>query len=106
MYRGNQRVAPSACTHSRSRTANRRSAPSFATINFTHLRLTLGSGTAVPCAVAERRQQVTGCTLVEANGLTETSPAACMNPMDLPAYTSLIGYSVLLTHACVKDDDG
>jgi long-chain acyl-CoA synthetase len=80
--------------------------PGFASIDFSHLRLTLGGGMAVQRAVAERWQQVTGCPLVEAYGLTETSPAACMNPMDVTAYTGSIGYPVPSTDACVKDDDG
>ncbi len=57
--------------------------PGFDKVDFSHLRLTLGGGMAVQRAVAERWKQVTGCTLVEAYGLTETSPAACINPMDI-----------------------
>ncbi|MDB6164696.1 MAG: fadD, partial [Xanthomonadaceae bacterium] len=80
--------------------------PGFDRIDFSHLRLTLGGGMAVQRAVAERWKQVTGCTLVEAYGLTETSPAACINPMDLPAYNGSIGLPVPSTDACIKDDDG
>jgi long-chain acyl-CoA synthetase len=79
--------------------------PGFDQIDFSHLRLTLGGGMAVQRAVAERWKQVTGCTLVEAYGLTETSPAACMNPMDLAEYNGAIGLPVPSTDACVKDDD-
>jgi long-chain acyl-CoA synthetase len=79
--------------------------PGFDKIDFSHLRLTLGGGMAVQRAVAERWKQVTGCTLVEAYGLTETSPAACMNPMDLAEYNGAIGLPVPSTDACVKDDD-
>jgi long-chain acyl-CoA synthetase len=79
--------------------------PGFDQINFSHLRMTLGGGMAVQRAVAERWKQVTGCTLVEAYGLTETSPAACMNPMDIQDYTGAIGLPVSSTEACVKDDD-
>jgi long-chain acyl-CoA synthetase len=61
---------------------------------------------AVQRAVAERWKQVTGCTLVEAYGLTETSPAACINPMDLPEYNGAIGLPIPSTDACLKDDDG
>jgi long-chain acyl-CoA synthetase len=56
--------------------------------------------------VAERWKQVTGCTLVEAYGLTETSPAACINPMDLAEYNGAIGLPIPSTDACVKDDAG
>ncbi len=56
--------------------------PGFDELDFSHLHLTLGGGMAVQRAVAERWKKVTGCTLVEAYGLTETSPAACINPLD------------------------
>jgi long-chain acyl-CoA synthetase len=81
-------------------------APGFDRLDFSHLRLTLGGGMAVQRAVAERWKQVTGCTLVEAYGLTETSPAACINPMDLAEYNGAIGLPIPSTDACVKDDAG
>ena len=80
--------------------------PGFEKIDFSHLRLTLGGGMAVQRAVAERWKKATGCTLVEAYGLTETSPAACMNPLDLPEYNGAIGLPIPSTDACVKDDEG
>jgi long-chain acyl-CoA synthetase len=42
-------------------------------------------------AVAERWKKITGCTLAEAYGLTETSPAVCINPLDLKEYNGSIG---------------
>jgi len=80
--------------------------PGFDQIDFSQLRLTLGGGMAVQRAVAERWKQVTGVTLVEAYGLTETSPAACINPMDLAEYNGSIGLPVPSTDACVKDESG
>ena len=80
--------------------------PGFAEIDFSPLHLTLGGGMAVQRAVAERWKQVTGVTLVEAYGLTETSPAACINPMNLADYNGAIGLPVPSTDACVKDEDG
>ncbi|GAB1596043.1 long-chain fatty acid--CoA ligase [Lysobacter claricitrinus] len=80
--------------------------PGFESIDFSGLHLTLGGGMAVQRSVAERWKQVTGCTLVEAYGLTETSPAACINPMDLKDYNGAIGLPIPSTDACLKDDDG
>ena len=80
--------------------------PGFDKVDFSSLRLTLGGGMAVQRAVAERWKQATGCTLIEAYGLTETSPAACINPMDLPAYNGSIGLPIPSTDACVKGEDG
>lgn len=49
---------------------------------------------AVQRAVAERWKKVTGVTLVEAYGLTETSPAACINPLTLTEYNGSIGLPI------------
>jgi long-chain acyl-CoA synthetase len=80
--------------------------PGFDEVDFSHMHLSLGGGMAVQRAVAERWKKVTGITLVEAYGLTETSPAACMNPMDLADYNGAIGLPIPSTEACVKDDAG
>ena len=80
--------------------------PGFDEVDFSALHLTLGGGMAVQRAVADRWKQVTGVTLIEAYGLTETSPAACINPMDLEAYNGSIGLPVPSTEACVKGEDG
>ena len=80
--------------------------PGFDKLDFSRLHLTLGGGMAVQRAVAERWKSVTGVTLVEAYGLTETSPAACINPLDLAEYNGAIGLPVPSTDACVKDENG
>ncbi|MDL5366925.1 long-chain fatty acid--CoA ligase [Xanthomonas sp. NCPPB 2654] len=80
--------------------------PGFDKVDFSALKFTLGGGMAVQRAVAERWKQVTGVTLVEAYGLTETSPAACINPLTLQEYNGAIGLPIPSTDACVKDDQG
>ena len=80
--------------------------PGFDQLDFSKLHLTMGGGMAVQRAVAERWKKTTGCTLIEAYGLTETSPAACVNPLDLPEYNGSIGMPVSSTDVCLKDDDG
>lgn len=80
--------------------------PGFEQVDFSALKFTLGGGMAVQRAVAERWKQVTGVTLVEAYGLTETSPAACINPLTLKEYNGAIGLPIPSTDACVKDDQG
>ncbi|TDK23401.1 long-chain fatty acid--CoA ligase [Luteimonas aestuarii] len=80
--------------------------PGFDEIDFSPLHMTLGGGMAVQRAVAERWKQATGVTLVEAYGLTETSPAACINPMNLAEYNGSIGLPVPSTEACIKDEEG
>ncbi|MBD9534426.1 MAG: long-chain fatty acid--CoA ligase [Stenotrophomonas sp.] len=78
----------------------------FDQINFSELKVALGGGMAVQRAVAEKWKKVTGVTLVEAYGLTETSPAACINPLDLKDYNGAIGLPIPSTDACVKNDEG
>ncbi|MFT3806468.1 AMP-binding protein [Arenimonas sp.] len=80
--------------------------PGFDQVDFSNLHLTLGGGMAVQRAVAERWKAVTGVTLVEAYGLTETSPACCMNPLDLAEYNGAIGLPIPSTLCCIKDEEG
>jgi long-chain acyl-CoA synthetase len=76
----------------------------FASIDFSHLHITLGGGMQVQESVARRWKQITGCTLVEAYGLTESSPAVTINPMDLAEYNGSIGLPVPSTDVVIKDD--
>jgi long-chain acyl-CoA synthetase len=78
----------------------------FAALDFSTLRVTLGGGMAVQKAVADRWRAVTGTPLIEAYGLTETSPAATMNPMTLKEYNGSIGLPVPGTEVVIRDDDG
>lgn len=80
--------------------------PGFAELDFSRLHLSLGGGMAVQRAVAERWKKVTGCTLVEAYGLTETSPAACINPLDLKAYNGSIGLPIPSTDIAIWSEEG
>ncbi len=76
----------------------------FAELDFSELKMSLGGGMAVQQAVAEHWKQVTGVTLLEAYGLTETSPGACINPVTLQDYNGCIGLPISSTDACIMDD--
>jgi long-chain acyl-CoA synthetase len=78
----------------------------FAELDFSRLRVSLGGGMAVQRAVAERWKEVTGNTLTEAWGLTETSPAATVNRLDEPAFTGAIGLPLPSTDITIRDDEG
>ncbi len=80
--------------------------PGFSELDFSGLKGALGGGMAVQRAVAERWKQVTGRPLIEAYGLTETSPAACMNPLDLEEFTGSIGMPISSTECAIMDDAG
>ena len=80
--------------------------PDFAKLDFSTLEVSLGGGMAVQEDTASRWKALTECTLIEAYGLTETSPAVCINPLDLPAFNGCIGLPIPSTECCVRDDDG
>ena len=78
----------------------------FCRLDFSRMKISLGGGTAVQKPVAERWKQVTGKPLIEAYGLTETSPAVTVNPIDLQEYNGSIGLPVPSTDVAIRDDDG
>ena len=79
--------------------------PGFETVDFSHLRCTLGGGMAVQRAVAEHWKKVTGCILTQAWGLTETSPAACINPAN-EDFNDSIGLPISSTEVAIMNDAG
>jgi len=80
--------------------------PDFAKLDFSRLRLTMGGGMAVQRAVADRWRAVTGKSLAQAYGLTETSPAVTVNPLDVKAFTGSIGLPVPSTDISIRNDEG
>jgi long-chain acyl-CoA synthetase len=80
--------------------------PDFAKLDFSSLKLAVGGGMAVQKAVADRWKQVTGTTLIEGYGLTETAPAATANPLDLKEYSGSIGVPMPSTDIALRDDAG
>lgn len=80
--------------------------PEFKTINFSSLKLSLGGGMAVQEAVANEWKAVTGCTLSEAYGLTEASPAVSINPLDIKEYNGSIGVPLPSTDVMLINEEG
>ncbi|PHV11275.1 AMP-binding protein [Chitinimonas sp. BJB300] len=78
----------------------------FKKVSFSTWKLALGGGMAVQKAVAENWTAVTGVPLIEAYGLTEASPAVCINPMNLKVYNGAIGLPVPSTDIQIRDTDG
>ena len=81
-------------------------ASDFQQVDFSQLKISLGGGMAVQKVVADKWRQVTGCTLVEAYGLTETSPAAVINPLDLGEFNGCIGLPISSTDVSIRNDEG
>ena len=80
--------------------------PDFAKLDFSTMRVTLGGGMAVQAPVAERWLKTVGVPLLQAYGLTETSPAATINPLDMHEFNGAIGLPISSTEISIRDDDG
>lgn len=80
--------------------------PDFRSIDFSRVKFSLAGGMAVQRAVAERWKRTTGIPLIEGYGLTETSPVATANPLDIKDYTGSIGLPLPSTDVVLRDEDG
>ncbi len=80
--------------------------PDFARLDFSKLVVSNGGGMAVQKATAERWLRVTGCPVVEGYGLSETSPVATSNRLDLTEFTGTIGLPFPSTEISIRDDEG
>ncbi|MES2355730.1 MAG: long-chain-fatty-acid--CoA ligase [Pseudomonadota bacterium] len=80
--------------------------PDFAKIDFSTLRLVAAGGMAMQAAVAERWQKATGVPIIEGYGLTETSPVATSNLLNITKYTNSIGLPLPSTVITIRDDNG
>ncbi|MBK7563510.1 MAG: long-chain-fatty-acid--CoA ligase [Propionivibrio sp.] len=78
----------------------------FNALDFSKLKLAMGGGMAVHQAVAEKWKRITGLPLIEAYGLTETSPAATINPLNISDYTGSIGLPISSTEVAIRNDIG
>ena len=80
--------------------------PSFAELDFSNVKFSLGGGMAVQRSVAERWYKLTGHVLLEGYGLTECSPIVSVNPPQLEQYNGSIGLPVPSTDIRLVDDNG
>ena len=80
--------------------------PLFATLDFRYLKIGLAGGMPLQKVVSENWSNVTNSLLIEAYGLTETSPGVCINPFNLKTYNGSVGLPLPSTEISVRDDDG
>jgi long-chain acyl-CoA synthetase len=80
--------------------------PDFNTVDWSHLKVSVGGGTAVQGAVAKLWLEKTGCPICEGYGLSETSPSASCNPVTNKEFTGTIGLPLPNTRMKILDDDG
>jgi long-chain acyl-CoA synthetase len=81
-------------------------APGFAQVGLRNLKLACAGGMAVQRAVAERWKAATGVPLVEGYGLSETSPVAISNALNIKDWTGNIGVPIPSTEVAILDEDG
>lgn len=80
--------------------------PGFEKIDFSHLKITLGGGMPTQESVTKRWKAITGRSIIEAYGLTEASPAVCINPLDVEEFNGSIGLPLPSTECAIQDDAG
>ncbi len=80
--------------------------PGFDKVDFSGLKLSLGAGMQVQQAVAKAWQAATGGPIIEAYGLTETSPGVCINPLYNTTFTGSIGLPISSTEVSIQTDEG
>ena len=80
--------------------------PKFDTVDWSHLKISIGGGMAVQSATARLWLERTGCPIVEGYGLSETSPTATANPIDSTEFTGNIGLPLPNTEVKLLDDEG
>jgi len=78
----------------------------FAKLDFSSLKFAIGGGMAVQKAVSIKWKEVTGSTLVEGYGLTETSPVATANPFNEQCQVGTIGMPISSTDLRIVAEDG
>ncbi|MCM2478911.1 long-chain-fatty-acid--CoA ligase [Serpentinimonas maccroryi] len=80
--------------------------PEFGSVDWSHLKVSIGGGMAVQAAVAKLWLERTGCPICEGYGLSETSPSASCNPVTVTAFSGSIGVPLPGTLMRCLDDDG
>jgi long-chain acyl-CoA synthetase len=80
--------------------------PDFTRLDFSGLVVSNGGGMAVQRATAEKWLKVTGCPVVEGYGLSETSPVATSNRLDVAEFSGTIGLPIPSTDIAIRDDEG
>jgi long-chain acyl-CoA synthetase len=80
--------------------------PDFNTVDWSHLKVSVGGGMAVQGAVAKLWLEKTGCPICEGYGLSETSPSASCNPTTSTEFTGTIGVPLPSTEMKCLDDEG
>ncbi len=79
--------------------------PRLSSFDLSSLRFCISGGAALPIEVKRRFETLTGCTLVEGYGLSETAPVASCNPVDGPVREGSIGLPMPGTRLSIRSLD-
>jgi long-chain acyl-CoA synthetase len=80
--------------------------PKFHEIDFSQLKLALAGGMALQKSVSLKWREMTKTRILEAYGLTESSPAVTINPMYLEEYNGSIGLPLPSTDISIRNEMG
>lgn len=80
--------------------------PGFSDLDFSHLNIVGGGGTAIQEAISDKWFDVTGGHISEGYGLSETSPVVTFNVAPSDVFTATIGVPVPSTDVSLRDEDG
>ncbi len=77
--------------------------PKLKSFDLTSLKFCLSGGAPLLLETKQRFEALTGCKVVEAYGLSETSPAVTINPLDGPVKALSIGQPIPATIVSLRD---
>ena len=80
--------------------------PNFKECDFSKLNITIAGGMPVKKTVGDRWQETTGCLMVVGYGLSETAPAASIDPVDGDTFSDTIGLPIPSTEMSIQDEKG
>jgi long-chain acyl-CoA synthetase len=80
--------------------------PGFSELDFSTLKIASAGGMSVQTSVAEKWKSITGCTMIEGYGLSETSPVLTSNPFNIAEHKGTIGIPISSTDVSIRDEDG
>jgi long-chain acyl-CoA synthetase len=79
--------------------------PDFAKLDFSGYKICNGGGMAVQKVVNDKWRAITGVSIIEGYGLSETSPVATCNPGNLDEFNGTIGLPLPSTEVAILDDN-
>ena len=80
--------------------------PQFKSLDFSSLCVSQAGGMAASAGTAKKWQEVTGSTMIEGWGMSETCAIGTNNPVNAKHFSGTIGLPLPSIEIAIKDDDG